>query len=123
MRPDIATVTFIVYLVVTTLAAAANAYGAIVDLRRSEWVLANMTKYGVPHSWLFMLGALKGAGALGLVIGIGAPSIGIAAAAGLVVYFVCATVLVVRAGWYTHIRYPATFLMLAMGSLVLRLAS
>jgi hypothetical protein len=123
MQPNIATAIFIGYVIVTTLAAAANAYGAIIDFLRSEWVLGNMTKYGVPHSWLASLGALKGLGALGLLIGIAAPPIGIAAAIGMVIYFICATVVVMRAGWYSHVRYPATFLLLAAGSLAFRLAS
>ncbi|MGI5291563.1 DoxX family protein [Nonomuraea polychroma] len=53
---------------------------------------------GVPQSWLvFPIGALKAAGALGLALGLlGVPLVGTAAAAGLVLYFVCAL--------YTHLR-------------------
>jgi hypothetical protein len=68
------------------------------------------------------LGVLKAAGALGLVIGIGVLSIGIAAAIGLVVYSIGAVVTVVRSGWYSHIAYPTIYLLLAVGSLALRLA-
>ena len=39
---------FTTYIVVTAVAAAANTYAATVDFLRSPWVLANMTKYGVP---------------------------------------------------------------------------
>ncbi|MEO3874833.1 DoxX family protein [Nonomuraea sp. B12E4] len=53
---------------------------------------------GVPESWLvWPIGALKALGALGLVLGLlGVPFVGTAAAAGLILYFVCAL--------YTHLR-------------------
>jgi hypothetical protein len=114
---------FTTYVVVTVLAAAANTSAATVDFNRAGWILANMTKYGVPHSWLFSLGALKAAGALGLLVGIGVPLIGVAASVGLVLFFAGAIVTVMRAHWYSHIPFPAAFLLLAVGSLVLRLAS
>jgi hypothetical protein len=114
---------FTAYVVVTVLAAAATTYAAIIDFIRPEWVLDNMTKYGVPHSWLFSLGVLKAAGALGLLLGIGVPVIGFAASIGLVLYFIGAIVTVMRAQWYSHIPYPTPYLLLAVGSLVLRLAS
>jgi hypothetical protein len=78
---------FTVYVIVTILTAAANTYAAIVDFRRPQWVLDNMTQWGGSHSWLFTLGALKAAGAVGLLAGIGVPLIGIAAAVGLVLFF------------------------------------
>jgi hypothetical protein len=37
---------FTVYIVVTIFAAAANTYAAIVDFRRPQWVLNNMTQWG-----------------------------------------------------------------------------
>jgi DoxX-like family len=91
------------------------------DFTRAEWVV-NMTRLGVPDSWLFSLGALKAAGALGLLVGIGVPLIGVAASVGLVLFFVGAIVTAMRAHWYTHF-YPWPFLPLAAGSLVLQLAS
>lgn len=111
------------YIAVTTAAAAIYAYAAYVDFTRAAWVVDNMTKYGVPESWLFPLGALKAAGALGLVVGIAVPPIGVAAATGLIVYFVGAIVTVARARWYTHLAYPVLFLLPAAGSLLLLRAS
>jgi hypothetical protein len=113
---------FTAYVIVTVLAAAANAYAATADLSGAEWVLANMTRLGVPHSWLSPLGAAKAAGALGLVVGIAVPPIGVAAAAGLTLYFAGAVATVVRAQWYAHV-YPVPYLLLAAASLALRLAS
>jgi hypothetical protein len=114
---------FIAYAFVTLLAAAFNVYASYVDFVRSDWVVANMTRYGIPQSWLFWLGALKAAGAAGLVIGIAVPAIGLAASVGLVAYFVGAMVTVARSRWYSHLRYPAPFLLLALLSLVLRLTT
>jgi hypothetical protein len=111
------------YVIVTVLAAAANAYAATQDFSRAEWIVDNMTRLGVPQSRLFMLGALKLAGALGLLVGIAVPVIGVAAAVGLVLFFVGAIATAVHAHWYAHLSYPVAFLVLASAALVLRLAS
>jgi DoxX-like protein len=110
------------FIAVTVVAAAANLAAAAVDFLRAQWVVDNMTKYGVPHSWLVPLGALKAAGGLGLLAGIAVPLLGAAAALGLVLYFIGAVVAVVRSRWYSHIPAPAAFLLLAVGALVVRLA-
>jgi hypothetical protein len=114
---------FTTYVAVTVLAATANAVAAAFDFARSELVLGNMATLGIPQAWLFRLGALKAAGALGLLAGIGVPLLGVAAAAGLVLFFVGAVIIHVHAGAYRSIFYPGTFLLLAVGSLALRLAS
>src|ERR1700746_256329 len=113
---------FAAYIIVTILTGAANAYAASVDFRRPQWVLDNMTKWGGSHSWLFTLGVLKAAGPLGLLAGIGVPLIGIAAAIGLILFFVGAIAVVLRARWYSHLPWTATYLFLALCSLAWRLA-
>jgi DoxX-like family len=113
---------FTAYIIGTVLTAAVNAYAATVDFRRPQWVLDNMTNWGGSHSWLFTLGVLKAAGALGLLVGIGVPLIGVAAAVGLVLFFTGAIAIVTRARWYSHLPWPATYLSLAIGSLALRFA-
>jgi hypothetical protein len=113
---------FTVYVVVTVLTAAANTFAATVDVTRPEWLLGTMAKARVPQSWLFSLGALKAAGALGVLAGIGAPLLGIAASAGLVLFFIGALMTHFRAR-YWDIAPPVAFLLLAAGSLVLRVAS
>jgi hypothetical protein len=115
---------FTTYVGVTVLAAAASAYAATADFLRLRWIFDNMTKMGVPHSWLVPLGTLKAAGTLGLLIGIGVPLVGIAAAVGLILFFVGAVLTHVRAHAETSTYpYPVGFLLLAVGSLVLRVAS
>jgi hypothetical protein len=114
---------FTVYVVVTVLAAALSGFSAAAGIVRPKWILDNMTRYGVPHSWLFSLSVLKGAGAVGLLVGLGVPVVGVAASIGLVLYFVGAIVAVVRGRVYSHISYPVPFLLLAAGSLGLGLAT
>jgi DoxX-like family len=113
---------FTAYIIVIILNAMANTYAAIVDFVRPQWVLDNITKWGGSHSWLSPLGALKAAGALGLLVGIGVPLVGVAAAVGLVLFFVGAIAVVIRARWYSHLPWPLTYLLLAFGALALRLA-
>ena len=111
---------FTVYVVVTLLAAAANFYAASNDFRRVPWVLANMDKLGIPRSWLFTLGALKTAGAVGLLVGLVIPGAGIVAVSGLVLFFFSAIASTLRMHWYSHLPFPAIWLLLAVGALMLR---
>jgi DoxX-like family len=111
------------YLTVTIMAAAANFYAAYNDFRRFEMILANMKRLGVSERWLTTLGVLKLLGAIGLLVGIGMPSVGVAAAIGLTLFFIAAILFTLRSGWYAHLIYPAIWLMLAVGSLGLRLAA
>lgn len=113
---------FTAYLVVTVLAAAALTFSATADFIRYEPVLVNMTRAGVPQSWLTTLATLKAAGALGLLIGIAVPPIGTAAAIGVILFFVGAIITHLRARWYSF-SYPAVYLLLAVAALVLRLAA
>lgn len=113
---------FATYVVVTVMAAAANVYAASADVVEPEWLTANMTRLGVPKPWLPSLGALKAAGALGLLVGIWVPAIGVAAGVGLILFFTGAVATVVRARWFAH-YYPAVWLALAAASLALRLAT
>ena len=113
---------FTAYTVVTLLAAAANIFSAILDFIRFKQILINMARVGVSESWITILGALKAAGALGLLIGIGVPLIGIAAASGLVLFFVSAIITHVRAHDYSF-GLAIVFLLLALAALVLRVAS
>ncbi len=68
-------------------------------------------------------GRPKAAGAVGLFVGIGVPPIGVAAGVGLVLFFVGAISVVIRARWYSHLLWPVTYLLLTIGSLALRLAA
>jgi DoxX-like family len=112
---------FAAYVVVTILAAAANAFSAALDFIRYKQVLTNMAKAGVSESWITMLGTLKAAGALGLLVGIRVPPIGTAAAVGLVLFFVAAIITHLWARDYSF-GLGVVFLLLAVTALALRLA-
>lgn len=112
---------YLAYLIVTSLAAAANTYAAASDFTRPDWMLANMRRLGVRERSLPALGVLKALGAAGLVAGIWIPLIGVAAAVGLVLFFTGAIVTAMRARWYAHLPFPFVWLLLAVGALVLRL--
>ncbi|KZM68971.1 DoxX family protein [Nocardia terpenica] len=114
----------IAYLAVTIAAIAANGGMAVADFARAGFVLANSGAVGLRPSWVPALGALKAAGAIGLVLGLlGARPIGIAAAGGLVLFFVGAMIVHVRAGVIRNIAFPGAYLALAAGSLGLALAA
>jgi DoxX-like family len=110
------------YLIVTVLAAAANLFSATCDFVRYKKVSIAMAKAGVPESWMTVLGILKAAGALGLLIGFRVPLIGTAAAIGLILFFVGAIITHLRAHDYSF-GLAVAFLLLAVAALVLRLVS
>src|SRR5882672_885766 len=109
------------YLIVTLLAAAANIFSASCDFVRYKQVSIAMARAGVPESWMTLLGVLKAAGALGLLVGIGVPLIGTAAAVGLILFFVGAIFTHLRAQDYSF-GLAVVFLLLAVATLVSRLA-
>ena len=113
---------FAVYLIVTILAAAANIFSATCDFVRYEKVSIAMAKAGVPDSWMTTLGILKALGALGLLVGIAVPLIGIAAAVGLILFFVGAIITHLRGRDYS-LGPAIVFLLLAVAALALRIAS
>ncbi len=83
-------------LVVTVAAIVINGFSGVAALAHFAPIMPGMAKAGVPVSWLrFPIGTLKVLGALGLLAGLWLPPLGVAAAAGLVIYFICAM--------YTHV--------------------
>lgn len=112
-----------VYPAVITLTAVVTIAIAVADFIPAQFVLANSAQVGVPRSWLPLLGGLKLAGGAGLIVGLaGVPLIGVAAAAGLVAFFVGALVTHLRAKVLYNIGFPAAYLALATTSLVMLLA-
>lgn len=114
---------FIGYVTVAVLAAVMNLWAASQSLRRAAMPVQNAAKVEVPSSWVVPLGALLFAGGIGLLAGIAVPLIGVGAAVGLVLYFVCAIFAHLRVRWFSTVSFPAVFLSLAVAALVLRLAS
>jgi hypothetical protein len=111
---------FAAYLTVVISTLVVNAAAATADFSRARFVLANSAEVGVSDAWLPLLGALKAAGAVGLAIGLlWARPIGIAAAIGLVLFFIGAMATHVRAHVLYNLAFPGFYLALAIGSLVL----
>ncbi|MFV2120587.1 DoxX family protein [Streptomyces sp. Act-28] len=114
---------FTAYVIITVIAILANAGISVADFLRAGFVVANSAEVGLPRTWLPWLAALKAAGAAGLLLGlVGVPVIGVAAAAGLVVFFTGAVAAHVRARVYHNIVFPGGYLGLAAASLVLAVA-
>ncbi len=106
------------YIVVTLFTAAITAGVAVADLIPAGFVLANSAEVGVPRSWLPSLGAVKLAGAAGLVVGLVGPrALGIAAAIGLVLFFAGAVVTHLRARILYNIAFPGAYLCLSAATL------
>ncbi|CPR04929.1 integral membrane protein [Mycobacterium bohemicum DSM 44277] len=111
------------YVVVTLATALITGAIAVADLVPAGFVLANSAEVGVPRSWLPVLAALKLAGALGLAAGLlGLRSLGIAAAAGLVLFFVGAVVTHLRARVLYNIAFPGAYLGMSATTLALMMA-
>ncbi|NUR90476.1 MAG: DoxX family protein [Nonomuraea sp.] len=108
------------YVVTALVTAAANTFSGFAAMTRLGPVMRvlgpALDHAGVPRSWLvWPIGALKALGALGLVLGLlGVPLVGTAAAAGLVLYFVCAL--------FTHLRVGDRSPMFALAGAFLALA-
>ena len=118
MTPRLAVVTT-AYVAITLIAIAANAFSGIAALADFAPIRTGMVQVGVPRSWVrFPIGTLKTAGAAGLLAGLaGVPYVGVAAAIGLTLFFVCAV--------YTHVLaadYSPQF-WLAVGFLFLAVAT
>ncbi|MGW1053108.1 DoxX family protein [Streptomyces sp. NPDC001118] len=109
-------------IVVTLLAALMAGFSGAVLLMRAQWIVKALTDYRVPQAWWTLLGVAKAAGAVGLVVGLFVPVIGVLAGVGLVLYFLGAAVTVARARWYTHIPFPLVYAAPVVGALVLGLA-
>jgi hypothetical protein len=97
------------------LTIAANAWAAGADFAGAKFVRANAAELDLDPRWIPLLGALKAAGAAGLLLGLlGVPWIGLAAGIGLVLFFAGALVVHVRARVFHNIAAPAAFFVLAV---------
>ncbi len=100
----------IAYLVITILCAAMVTFSGLGKIRRDpHQVKVIHETVGVPLKYFPLLAACEFAGALGLVLGIEWPLLGMAASAGLVLYFVGAIASHLRVGDLKGVG-PAAFL-------------
>jgi hypothetical protein len=111
------------YVAVTLITACLNAAVAVGDLVKARFVLATSREVGVPNAWLPYLGALKAAGAAGLLVGLlGIRPLGIAAAVGLVLFFLGALGAHLRSRVFHNIAFPMAFFAFAVATLTLGVA-
>ena len=96
--------------VVVLATAAWVGFSAYAVLANRAWVVDNLAAYGVPRRWWAWLGTAKLLGAVGLVVGVWMPALGVAAAVGLVLYFLGAVVTVLHARAYRHVPFPLLYL-------------
>lgn len=113
---------FIAYAVVAGLLALTLVASATFTLQRNPAITENMTKAGVPESWLPRLATLKAAGAIGLVAGLWLTPLGVAAAIGVTLYFIGAVITHLRAKDY-DLTPAAVLTLAAAAALVLRVAA
>lgn len=73
-------------------------FSAVPDITRDPKITEGLKALGVPDNWFLPLGLVKIAGALGLLAGIAYRPLGIAAATGVVLYFLGAVMTHVRGG-------------------------
>jgi hypothetical protein len=112
---------YVPYVVITILAAFANGYAASLDFLGAESVKLVADRVQVSRRWMVPLGVLLALGAAGLLAGFAMPGLGMAAALGLILYFICAVSAHLRVGDRGIV--PAVFfLLLAASALVTNLA-
>lgn len=108
-------------IVVSSLLAAVVAFSAALKLTHRPAVVESYRAAGVPESWLNGLAALLLTGALGLIAGIFWPMAGLAAAGGLVIYFLLAIGFHIRANDTAHAVTPAVLAGVAVAVVALQL--
>jgi uncharacterized membrane protein YphA (DoxX/SURF4 family) len=115
---------FIAYIIVAVVMAFFAVGSGVAKLQHNPRVVAGVNGVvGVPIPWFPVLAACEIAGALGILIGIFWPPLGLAAAVGLVVYFVGAIIAHLRVRDFKGLGSPVVPLALAVATLVLRILS
>lgn len=114
---------FVATVVVTVLLAALLALAAVRKLTHQERVVASYLKVGVPEDKLNYLAIVLLAGAVGLILGLAWAPIGVAAAIGVICYFIGAVVFHIRADDAKHLPVPLAYAVIAALALALRVAT
>jgi hypothetical protein len=114
---------FIAYVVLAVALSLLLVSSASSDITRDPKVTTQLKAVGVPDSWFLPLGLVKIAGALGLLAGIVYRPLGIAAAIGVVLYFLGAVITHLRAGDMKGAGTPTVIMLVAVAPLVLGFAT
>jgi hypothetical protein len=113
---------FAAMVIVSVVLAALSTIAAIRKLSHREAVVRSYLRAGVPEDKLNYLAVILLAAAAGLILGLGWAPIGVAAAAGLIVYFAVAIGFHIRAGDTKSVPTPLGFEAMAVAAFVLRLS-
>lgn len=98
----------------TVACVVANAFEVGAKVVGADFVVRNSAEVGLSRKWIPYLAVIEGAGVAGLLIGFFLlPVVGLAAAVGLVGFFVSAVAAHIRARVLHNIAFPLTFLVLA----------
>lgn len=107
-------------IILSAAFAAIMLVSASGKLTRMEPVVQSLTKVGVTDRMFPLLASIQVVGAIGLVVGIWVPAIGVAAAIGFVLYFAGAVAFHVRAGDTAGAAVPAGLAVVAAVVAVVR---
>ncbi|MEU3775320.1 DoxX family protein [Streptomyces sp. NPDC032472] len=105
--------------VVTVVAAVMAGFSGASIFAKAKFVVEPLAEYGVPRKIWNLLGLAKAAGAVGLLVGLAVPIIGLLAAIGLIAYFAGAVITVVRARAYAHAPFPLVYMAPVVAALAL----
>jgi DoxX-like family len=114
---------FVATVILSILLAAMLTFSAVSKLTRQQAIVESVDRVGFPRDKLDHLAVILLAGAAGLVLGLFWGPIGVAAAAGVVAYFVVTVAFHLRAGDAAHAPKPLLIGLLAAAALALRLAT
>ena len=110
------------YLVSSFVFAAMAVFSGVGKLRHDPRIVQVIQDtVGVPLKYFPLLAACEFAGALGLVLGVWWPPVGVAAGIGLTLYFVAAVAAHLRVGDIKGVGPAAFMLLLAVATLILRI--
>ncbi|HEX2314515.1 MAG TPA: DoxX family protein [Thermomonospora sp.] len=114
---------FIAYAVVAVLLAVVLSVSGYAKLTRMPRLVKELTALGVPLGLFPFLAACEIAGALGLLAGLRYGPLGIAAATGVVLYFVGAVITHLRRSDFRGLPNATVILVFALAALILRTAA
>jgi len=110
------------YLAVTLLVAIGVAFSAVLKIRRDLHTVRTIHgAVGVPLNYFWFLAACQLAGAVGLILGVRWPLVGIVAGVGLIVYFVTAILAHLRAHDFNGARAAVLMFFAVAIALTMRL--
>jgi DoxX-like family len=114
---------FVATAAVSALLASLLAFSAIRKLSHDPRVVETYLRAGVPEDKLDLLAFILFAGSAGLLVGLVWAPIGVAAAIGVVVYFLVAIAFHIRADDAEHLPTPLLLALIGGAALALRLAT